>query len=380
NAGSGSTGGGARGGAGGGRGSSGGYVFIDEPQPREAVQGAGANVKLTIGHLKIDDKLEADDVDLTLTLDGGRLQISPLNLTFYGGRIAAWAELDAGAARPPVALKIDGDGIDYGRLLAVFAGQNSFAGTVNVDADWTGAGTSLHAIAASLNGPLEIRGQDGEIDNRWLKVITGGVSDILGPLFGNRDTAALHCVLLTSQARGGVLTIDGLALDSEVFTLYGGGLIDLRDESLDLSFNSGTRELAVSSLVPPFNVTGTLKDPKIRPDIAGTVTGLTRVLGGLANPEGALAIFTGGGSDSGSDGGSGGSCARAIEEANEPRPASSLSDLLSSDPVGTLSDTAEGAAETIVEGLEGVLRGADPSNLEDAAEEALEGLKGLFGR
>ncbi|MCZ6763617.1 MAG: AsmA family protein [Alphaproteobacteria bacterium] len=323
---------------------------------------------------------------VALKIDGGGIDYGRLRARFAGpNRFCGPVNVDAdgtgaGAARPPVALKIDGDGIDYGRLLAVFAGQNSFAGTVNVDADWTGAGTSLHAIAASLNGPLEIRGQNGEIDNRWLKVITGGVSDILGPLFGNRDTAALHCVLLTSQARGGVLTIDGLALDSEVFTLYGGGLIDLRDESLDLSFNSGTRELAVSSLVPPFNVTGTLKDPKIRPDIAGTVTGLTRVLGGLANPEGALAIFTGGGSDSGSDGGSAGSCARAIEEANKPRPASSLSDLLSSDPVGALSDTAEGAAETIVEGLEGVLRGADPSNLEDAAEEALEGLKGLFGR
>lgn len=368
--------GGGGSGSGGGGGSSGGnsrYVFTEAPLPLDALNAVDADLNLTIGHLEIDDRLVADNVEVTLNLAGGRLRLSPLGLDFYGGRITSWADINSAARGTPVALRVDGDHIDYGRLLRAFAQENSFSGTVDLDADLTGSGNTMRAIASTLTGPLEIHGENGTIDNRWLKAVTGGFGDILGPLFGNSRSSALHCILLTTRAQSGIISVNGMALDSEVFTLYGGGIIDLRNEGLDLDFNSGTRAAAISSLVPPFHVGGTLKDPSVRPDLAGVISGAAGLLGGLANPQGALAALSGLGQDDSSAGQtvSGNACANALEEAARPAPAS---------PIGNVTDIVEDAAGTLGDALGNVLEGADPSSLEDAAGEALEGLRGLFGR
>lgn len=381
------TGGSANGGAGGstavapapsgqGGGSSSGssrYVLSEDPLPFDALGFADANVSLSVNKLNLDGQLSADNVDLTLILSAGNLRITPLSLDLStGGHITLWTTVNSAAAHPTVALKIDGDGLDYGRLLAIYGEENSFGGTLNFDADLSGAGTSLHAIGASLNGPIKLRGENGTIDNRWLKLLTGGVSDILGPLFGNQRTATLHCVLFDAQAQDGVIAASGIALDSEVFTLFGRGSIDLRDESLDLHFSSGTRKIAITSLVPPFNVTGTLNDPKVRPDVVGAVSGIVRALGSAINPQNILSVFTGDGGNSTSDTNS---CARAIEEAAKPAAASPIDGVTE-----TVGNVVGGAVDTLRQGLDTAIESGRPSNIEDAAKNALEGIKGLFGR
>ncbi len=367
----GSTGGGTSGSSG-NNSNDGAYVLSQDPIAFDALTAADADITLSVTKLNLDNQLTADNAELTLTITDGNLSIAPLSFDLSsGGHIDLQTTINGAAARPPIAVTINGDNLDYGRLLAMYGEENSFAGTLNIDANLNGAGASLHDIGASLNGPIEIKGENGTIDNRWLKLVTGGITDILGPLFGNQQNAALHCILFDAHAQNGVITASGLALDSEVFTLFGGGLIDLRDESLDLSFSSGTSTVAISSLVPPFNVTGTLSDPKIRPDVVGAVSGIARALGGAVNPQNVLSVFTGGDPSSGDTN----SCARAIEEAAKPAPASPVDAV--TDTVGTAVD---GAVDTLRQGLDTAIETGDPGNIEDAAKDAVEGIRGLFGR
>jgi len=345
------------------------YVFTEDPLPLEALDSADADIKLTVETLRIDEKMQAENVDLTLSLSGGRLRLNPLTMTFYGGDIQTWADVNTGVPGTPIALKVIGNRIDYGTLLEVFGDENSFAGMIDIDANFTSRGNSLRQIASNLNGPIKIEGQDGTIDNRWLRALTGGVSDILGPLFGGQRTSRLHCVLYTAETRNGVMAVDGIALDSEVFTLFGSGAIDLRDETLDLAFNSGTRQAAVSSLVPPFTVQGTLKDPKVRADVVDAVSGFAQALGGITTVEDALAIFSGAPADpnTATTGSGLETCYQAVEASNQPAEAPQ-------------NNVVDGATDRLVEGIGEAIESGDLDKLEDAAEDALEGLKGLFGR
>jgi uncharacterized protein involved in outer membrane biogenesis len=354
------------------------YVLTEDPLPFGSLDMADADISLTVAALDLDGKLTAENVDLKLGLAAGQLNISPISLDLStGGHINLWTTVNSASQRPPISIKIDGDGLDYGNILSIYGEENSFAGTVDIDADLTAAGISLRQIGSSLNGPFLIQGENGTIDNRWLKLLTGGVSDILGPLFGNKNTAALHCVMLDTTAQNGVLTASGIALDSEVFTLFGGGIVDLRDESLDLSFNSGTREAAITSLVPPFNVTGTLKDPKVRPDVSGAITGLAQALGGSINPENVLSVFSGG--TGGETTSAGTSCQRAVEEA-ETSAAEGPPENIVETVTDSVEDAVGTAADTVREGIDRALETGDPGNIEDAAKDAVEGLKGLLGR
>ena len=356
-------------------GSSGRYMLSDAPLPLGALQSVDAEVTLAIEQLQLDDDLAAENVDLTLSLAGGRLQIAPLTMNFFGGDVVARADIKGGDRGTPVAVKLDLTGIDFGALLANLADQQNFAGRFDFNADLNGGGSSLHAIAASLNGPIQLRAENGTIDNRWLKLVTGGVTDILGPLFGNADSAALHCAHLDAMARGGVINVANIAVDSEVFSVFGGGQVDMRDETMNLHFDTNTGQAAITSLVPPFSLVGPINDPGFRPDLVGAVGGIASILGGTLNPQAALDALSGGGTDSGLQGSA--RCEQAARAAAEtPRtPTSAVTDT-----VEDAGEALEGALDTVTGGVRDAIESGDTDQIEDAVDDAVEGIRGLFGR
>lgn len=349
------------------------YVIPATPLPLAALQAADAELELRLGQLVLDEETTLADLDLALRLENGRLEVSRLQAAAFEGTLDATLSLDAGQSPPPLATRIDIRDLALGQLTRAYAGSEDIETSLDISLDLQGQGDSPRAIAASLDGSSEIVGGEGVITNRILAIVATGLDEILGPLFGNGNETRLNCLVSRFRFEDGRAVSQAQLVDSSTFSLAGTGAIDLRDESLDLKFDTRTREAALVSLAVPFVVTGTLADPQPAPDALGVAMKAAEFLQGGSNPLAALGRMVEGETPAGADAEAANPCVSALEQTAEV-PA---------------SQTPLGQAR---EDLERALQGENPAKaLEDAARDALggdapagdalrQGLEGLFKR
>lgn len=252
------------------------------------------------------------------------------------------------------------DDLDYGKLLQDMGIDDTVAGTMDVDVDLTGAGASMREIASSLNGRSEVVSNEGVITNKLLKIVAVGLGDVMGPLLGGDEDARLNCMISRFDIKNGMATSQAMVVDTEQFTVSGGGTVNLRAEELNLNFDTATREASIASLAVPFNVTGTLASPSVAPDPLGTALGIAKTAGMVINPVAGIGVLIGD-KVAGQVGGEDNPCVVAVNE--------TAAGASGSEP-SVIESVTEGASDTVGGAAEGAA---------DAVEGAVEGIKNLFG-
>lgn len=345
------------------------YVIPDTPLPLDGLRGIDAAVTVAIATFVPQAGTQITDVAMTIALEGGKLVLDPFKATYGGGVAAGRLALDGAAETPTLAIAATVDDLDFGRLLAEQGVSDEVKGTMDIALDLAGRGGSSRAIASTLDGTAALNAENGVITNKLLAIVASGLGDILGPLFGGQENTTLNCILVRFDMAGGVATSRSLLMDTSTFSLAGSGTADLRDESLDLHFDTATRQAALVSLAIPFNVTGTMKNPQVAPDPLGAAKAAASLAGVAVDPTAVLgALIATSPSES-----SGGGCAQIEQKASEDSGAFGLPGV----------EGAAGAVEDIVDSVTegdvgGAVEGAGEA-LEGAAEGLTEGLQNLLG-
>src|SRR5512138_77253 len=275
------TGGGEAGAAEGVAGEGDGRVFPDTPLPLEALRAVDAQVKLDVERLRTGG-LELEAVQTVLSLKAGDLVLDPLNATLAGGPVSGRLALAASKAEPDAALRLDGKDIDFGALLRQAAVTEDIGGPLDLAVDLKGRGASPRALAASLDGHVQAVSTDGTVDNRLLRVLSVGLGDVLGPLFGGGETTRLECLVARFDFEQGQGESRALVFDTGAFAVAGRGGIDLREERVNLAFDTETSQPSLASLAVPFRVTGPLANPSVAPDPIGAAVGVVGTAGDVA--------------------------------------------------------------------------------------------------
>jgi AsmA family protein len=281
-----------------------GLLFSDAPLGFGLLRDADADVQLRIGELDTGGATQRD-IAGHFVLKGGKLVLDPISGTLPAGKMSGRLMIDANPPKLPVALVLRAPGLSV-RALALMLGLPSDAsGSLEVNANLNGAGDSLHAIAAELNGTLGLAMVNGQIDNASLNRVLGPIltsaSLPLSLIFPGQvigGSSALRCFAARLDARDGLATFRALYLDSARIKVTGSGTINLSDEALSLRLRPLER-LADTGVTVPLIVGGTIEHPKARIDAANsaqaTITGLARSAENLAEvPLGAISGALGG--------------------------------------------------------------------------------------
>src|SRR6185312_4517976 len=176
-------------------------LFSAEPLPFDMLRAANADVALTVGTLR-SGGADYRGIQVHAVLHDGKLRVDPFAADLPEGHLDARLSADASQPAPPVALSMTAPGLAVAPLLAA-AGLPAYAnGKLEVHADLHGAGTSPHAIAASLDGTLGLAMQGGTIDTKLLNSMLGSVLEKanLLALLGQGGSNELRCFALHGQA------------------------------------------------------------------------------------------------------------------------------------------------------------------------------------
>lgn len=269
-------------------------MFPTTPLPWDALKGADADVKFSLGKVNMAGGMVATNVTLPLALAQGKLAVAPFSLGIAGGTVSG--NLNANAGDKSVALSLEGKGFTAeGIAKEIKKGEQIVGGPMDIRLNVRGAGNSMHDVAASLDGTFVAGMGEGRIRRGALNVVgadvLGQVASAINPMASKSEFTIAKCAVVNLAIADGVATTNnGIAFVSDELQVQSSGTINLGTERVDLNVRPKARGgigVGLGNLAQAVRIQGPLASPGIGIDKAGAV----RTLGTIG-----MAFATGGGS------------------------------------------------------------------------------------
>lgn len=249
-----------------------GRLFPDDPLPLEAFRHADVEMKVDVKKLLVQI-YEIQDVALQLSLEDGRLDVSPISLQLAGGRIAGHLRAVTSGSNLSVDTELQISNLDYGTLLEMQGASKLVAGLANGEIAASGSGASIRSIMASLNGNSFITTENAEIDSAALGIVSADILSALPGLSGG-NAKLLRCGVVNLDIQDGIATTRAVVFETGALAAIGVGGASLKDETLNLVIDPRVKQASLASAaVVPVTVGGTFLQPKWSLDAAALATG-----------------------------------------------------------------------------------------------------------
>jgi uncharacterized protein involved in outer membrane biogenesis len=205
--------------------------------------------------------------DLTVALDavGGRITLHPISFGVGKGHMSSNIELTPASGKN-VHAKVDlrMQNLDVSRMMAAthtFEGAGTVSGIGAIDA----TGDSLASLMANGDGEVKMAMAGGDLSAVLIDLTGLHFGNALLSALGVPDKTQVQCFIGDLGLQRGVLDFKAMTLQTGEGITNVGGNIDLSKETIDLALKTDARHFSVGSLPTRINITGTFKDPSIKP-------------------------------------------------------------------------------------------------------------------
>ena len=261
------------------------YLFSDAPLPLALLRAVDADGEATVGRLVISPKRELTAVEIRFTLRDGHLDVPSLKASTFGGSVDAHMTLDVPASgAPALALAVDARNLDLGAELAALEIRRDVkGGKTSVKADLHARGASLHDLAASASGNFTAIAGPATIANAALNLDNpfDRVAKAANPFREKDSTTELKCAVVRLPLSAGVARIDrSVAAETQKLGVSVSGTLDLRNESIDVTFKPQLREgiaIDIPQVAELIRLRGPLRSPQVTIDAMASVTTAARI-------------------------------------------------------------------------------------------------------
>lgn len=225
-----------------------------------------------------DGELTAQDVDLTVKLAPGSFSLMPLAMRFAGGATRLDVSIE-NAAGDAATLKLDStvtgaDPAQLSRLLGL--GALPVAGPVDLRAALASTSVKADDTGRSASGGLVLSMQGGTI----ARDLVEKASTDMRLLFRKSDgVGQIQCLLGVITLDAGIGRMAPLRLRTSDGTLIGEGTLDLRRDTIDVTFATEAATTSSFALDVPVRLAGPIHDPHVLPSVSRPNPGSD--LGGL---------------------------------------------------------------------------------------------------
>nr|WP_052032158.1 AsmA family protein [Xanthomonas fragariae] len=234
-----------------------------------------------------------EDMDASLSLKGGLLQLDPLNFGVAGGDIRSTIRMDARNAIITTQLKAGISGIRLDQLFPDATLAKQASGAIGGELNLRGRGNSIAAMLGTADGAIGVGMGRGHVGNLIMELAGLDIAESLKYLVTKDRQIPVRCIFGDFGVQDGLMQSRALAFDSTDTIIVGDGNISLKNETLDLLLRPRPKDRSILSLRSPLRIGGTFKDPTFHPDFkALAVRGAIAIaLGSIAPPAALLATF-----------------------------------------------------------------------------------------
>ncbi len=275
--------------------SQGKYFFSDQPLPFDLIPEASGKVSINIAELNIPDQAPWKNLQAGVLFKGDMLEVNGVSFDLGKGQAQAQGVISQiNSASPLVSMK----GIAKGFTLEqIYVGTDSNAkvsgGNTQIAFNLSGKGKSLHQLAASSNGALQISINNANLDSKLLNkggdfVIT--LLDTINPTRKKTNTTILECAVAYLPVTNGMISLkNSVGVETDRLDIALSGSVNLNTEAINIKIDPQEK----SGLTTGFDLgglvqlVGTLQNPQVGVNKEGVVSsavsiGLGFLTGGVS--------------------------------------------------------------------------------------------------
>jgi uncharacterized protein involved in outer membrane biogenesis len=265
-------------------------LFSKDTLPFDSVTQVDADFELKVGTIHARDA-QLEFGHFQLTIEDSSVSIEKLEATYKQTKISGNARLDPGSP-PQVAAKFVVQNFDLGRFHKEMGSNEQVKGHVDIAADVKSTGDSVQALMADLDGTVGAVMGKGYLTH-YLDLISVDLSRKAISFWGHHEGAKqVDCAVVQFDVESGVATSQAFVFDTEAAILTGAGNINLGTEQVDFLLVPKPKHASLTSFATKLHVSGSITDPKVRPDKVSLAKKGVKALSALAiGPAGLLAPF-----------------------------------------------------------------------------------------
>jgi hypothetical protein len=268
-----------------------GRVFSNDPLPYDMLNMADGEFKYRAAKI-VTTSVTVQNLSMNAALNGGQFTLRPLTADVGGGKLNT--DVTMAAKGQSIVIKTDTKGVSLGSLLQESKTTSLIDGAkTDLVVDVRGAGPSMRAVMASLNGTIHMVSTDGVVHTKYLDLFGGDVLKVINPLTQGADTSKLNCIANRFEIVNGVGTTKVLVADTTRTTIVGEGTFNLGSEQLNMMVTPKSKDASLLSLTIPIRVGGTFASPSFLPDHEAAAKAVAGSVGGalMLGPAGILVPF-----------------------------------------------------------------------------------------
>jgi len=250
--------------------------------PTEQIKTLEANGTVTIGQARIAG-VDLTNVRVSVASKDGVVRVNPARAALYGGQYAGDITYDVHGAAPALKLDQTMTGIDIAQLLKASVKSERLSGRGNASTKLSGAGHTSDALIKSLSGRVDANLANGAVEGIDLWYEIGLAESLLKqhtmPVGASTGRTRFDTFKMSADIAGGVATTKDLNIASQNLRVTGEGTANLTTKAIDYRIVATILKAPPSAKGPdlaslalaniPVNITGTMSDPKVKPDLAG---------------------------------------------------------------------------------------------------------------
>lgn len=193
----------------------------------------------------------------------GRLKLSNLRGTLFGGKVLGKADISIRREEPGYSAELELTGVNFDDLTDLYFDYDSSKGRLNGWFEWAAKTKDPRTIVGS--GELEIK--DGDV---FAIPTLGPLSAILNNIVPGMGYSHARQAVASFTVRDGVISTKDFAVSAEAFELRGEGDLHYLDNEIDFNVRIQARGVPGVLLFPvsklfEYTAGGTLRDPEWRP-------------------------------------------------------------------------------------------------------------------
>ncbi|MEJ0100131.1 MAG: AsmA family protein [Pseudomonadota bacterium] len=209
-------------------------------------------------------------------------RLGPLQADLYDGHYNGDIGIDMRPAAPKLTMDEHMAGIDIAKLMKDYANSGLLSGKGNLDVKLAATGKSGDALLKTLTGTVGLNLQNGAVEGFDIWYAIGQAQSLVKNHALSGATNTKHTVFDTFKANAelvnGIATNNDLTVASQLLRVTGSGIVNLISQELAYNVNAAVLKApagadadiaALEKGSIPIKITGTLTDPKIRPDLTG---------------------------------------------------------------------------------------------------------------
>lgn len=270
-------------------------VLPDAPLRVEALKRFDADVRYRVTKVRAES-FPISNVDLTLGLKNGLMELKPFNFVVAGGTVKSDIAIDTRPARVRTEYDIRLSPTRLGTLLARFGTEESgTTGTVSGRIKMVGYGDSVRQSLATSNGRIAFVLPQGTFWTRNIQLAELDIGTFVQKMFQDKlkKPVEVNCGVIAFTVRGGVAAADPILIDTQKNVMLGRGGFSFRSEAIDMAVRADGKTFSLFSGQSPVGVGGYFAAPTIDPisdQLLGRA-GAALGLGVFATPVAAVVPF-----------------------------------------------------------------------------------------